>query len=229
MRNRVKAPLQGAGSRAVGADVARRRGKPFGDAPADDHQILVDHARRREAHVLLRRISSEIAAKIDSTAVAERGDRFPRRRVERIEILIDGGEHAFVAAVAPIHHGAIRSLTLDARVERPQQRARVGTQRKRLVRRRIAVQHPVGDDRLRLQPAALAAVVGPGDLQVLDVALVDLPERRVADLIRRAAVRRPAGVPAGRLHLLPGGVRGRQRCCCDERERDYGCACHRPS
>ena len=50
------------------------------------------------------------------------------------------------------------------------------------------VDHAVDHDRLRLQTARLAAVVGPGQLELLHVAAVDLVEARVAHLLGPAAV-----------------------------------------
>ena len=52
----------------------------------------------------------------------------------------------------------------------------------------VAVEDAVDDDRLGLQTAGFAGVVGPGDLQLLDVLAVDLLEAGVADLLRAAAV-----------------------------------------
>ena len=104
MRDRVERPAQRAGAHVVGADVAGRRRQPFADAAADDHEILVDDARRWSA---------------GRSASPDRGPRpwrrsirplspnvaigLPVARIERVEVLIDRGEDATVVAAGPVH------------------------------------------------------------------------------------------------------------------------------
>ena len=79
-------------------------------------------------------------------------------------------------------------VLLHPGVERPEMRAGRGVDREDLLRGRVAEQHVANDQRLRLQRAGLAGVVGPRQLELLDVAAIDLLQRRVADLLRAAAV-----------------------------------------
>ena len=123
MRDRVKNPAQFARAGAVRAHVTGRRRQTLADAATDDQQVLVDDAWRRQAHRLTAGISPEIGAQIDAAVVAKRRNRLPRARVERIQILMDGGEDSLVAAIRPVHEPAICALALDPRIERPEQRA----------------------------------------------------------------------------------------------------------
>ena len=174
----MKAPLEFAGPRVVGANVAWRRRQSFRHAPAEYQQVLVDDAWRCEDNGLALGIASEITVQIDAAAIAERRYRLARRGIERVHVTRDSGiDSAIAGAVGPVHHAAVRALRLDARIKRPQVLASRGAERKGFVPRRDAVEHAVDDDRLRLQTAGLAAVVNPRLFELLDVAAIDLIQR----------------------------------------------------
>src|SRR5438105_126404 len=111
-----------------------------------------------------------------------------RLRIERIEPATGGEEDPLVASISPVHDAAIDvrlARPLGERIESPQQRAAVGTERDDGERRGSRVENPVDDDRGRLDLGMasgrdVAGVVRPRDTQPADVAAVDLIEQRVA-------------------------------------------------
>ena len=118
-----------------------------------------------------------------------------RPRVERIEAATGGEEDPLVASVGPVHHAAIDvrlARPLGERIESPEQRAALGTQRDDGERRCGRVENPVDDNRRRLDLGMdsgrdVAGVVRPRDTQPADVAAVDLIEQRVARVSRLAS------------------------------------------
>ena len=166
-RNGPERPARRAGPDVDGPDVAGRRRQAFVDAPADDQQIAVDHARRGQAHRLQLRRPAQAFVQIDPAGAAEGLDRLAGRGVERVEEMVGGGEDARRPAVAPIGDAAVRAAAVQARVERPADGAGGGVERDRLVARRRRVERAADDDRVGLQAAVLARVVGPGDAELL--------------------------------------------------------------
>src|SRR5690606_4062278 len=114
------------------------------------------------------------------------------------------------------HDPRVRPLPADARVEHPSH-APWGAMTGDGPARRRADEHAApGDERLRLQAAAFAAVPDPGDFEVPDVAAIDLVEARVAQLPGAAAVGRPRAVVAGDGQLRRAG--GERTCAQQECE-----------
>ena len=64
----------------IGAHVAWRGRQPFADAAADDHQVPVDRAGRRQPDALRGGIAPEVLAEIDAATGAEALDRLCRSR-----------------------------------------------------------------------------------------------------------------------------------------------------
>src|SRR4029078_137705 len=83
MRDGVEGPPKRAAPDVVGADVAWGCGQAFADTATHDHEILVDHAGRREPDALRLRIAAEILPQVDVPVSPERGDRVPGRLIER--------------------------------------------------------------------------------------------------------------------------------------------------
>src|SRR5579871_973242 len=129
---------------------------------------------------------------IDPAGGPECRNRFAGARVERIDEIVNRGEHAFVLTAAPVHDRTIRPAPADARIEGPQRGTGIRPDREGLVRRRVAVEHAVDHDGLRLHRTGFPGVEGPRDLELLDVAPVYLCQRRVPNLFRSAAVARPS-------------------------------------
>jgi hypothetical protein len=202
-------PPDGAGPHVDGPDVARRGRQAFVDAPADDQQIAVDGAWRREPHRLEFRRPAEAFVQIDPAVAPERRDRLAGGRVQRVDEAIDGGEDPRRPAVRPVGDPTVRATALHAGVERPAERPGRRVEGDGPVMRRRRVERPADDDRVGLQPTVLAGVVGPGDLQARHVGAGDPGQRGMADPVRAAAVGRP--VAPGRWRgdgWTPDGCRG---------------------
>ena len=161
------------------------------DASADDQQIAVDHARRGEPHRLQLRRPPEAFVQIDPAGAAERLDRRAGFGIEGVEVVVHGREDARRLSVGPIRHAAVRAAAGQPRIERPADRAGGGIERDGLVQRRRGVERAADDDRVRLQAAFLARVIGPRDAKALHVVASDPRQRRVADRRRAAAIGRP--------------------------------------
>ena len=150
------------------------------------------------------------------------GDRPARRGVEGHELVADGDEVDPLVAgpVGPVPDAAPGQAPHRSRgalpfVEAVHPEVLAGGRVERHDRAPAAgggVEHAVDDERRRLQVVVGArtqvpGLVAPDDLQVAEVAGVDLIERRVA---RRAEVSRPrAPLAAGRAVLRRGGARRR--------------------
>src|SRR5262245_57627370 len=166
MRNRVEAPLQLAGAHIVRADVAGRRRQVLTDPPADDHQVLIDNAWRRQQHGLRITIAPELFAQIDpSTTPPEFWNWSTGRRVERVDVRVLPRENARMLAVGPVHDAAIGTTADDARIERPSAHARRCVERDDFMGRRQRIQQAIDDQGARLETALLTRVVRPGDLK----------------------------------------------------------------
>ena len=105
-RNGVERPAKPPGADVVGADVAARCRQALGRPAADDVQILVDDARRRQAHRLLLRISAQIEMKIDAAAAPEIGERFAGREIDRVDVAAKRGQQSLFFAVSPVGEAA---------------------------------------------------------------------------------------------------------------------------
>ena len=83
-------------------------------------------------------------------------------------------------SAAPVSDTPVVSPGRSARVELPELLPGRCVHRKDFLRGRISVKNAVDDDRVRFQCArTVADVIGPGDLQLIDVARVDLFQRRI--------------------------------------------------
>src|SRR5258708_14711547 len=101
---------------------------------------------------------------------------------------------AMVAATAPVGEPAVRLGSAYAGIELPLQLPVSSVYSKDLLRRRNSVENSVHFERAGLQAAGFAGVVGPGNLQLIDVGFVDLGESRVVVAAKRSAIHRPVVV-----------------------------------
>ena len=196
LRNGVEDPAQLAGHHVEGTDVSRRSGQRFGHAAAEDQHVFEDRARCAGAHGHAIDGLAEPLAEIDAATGAERVDRLSSLPIDRPQEIAIGHEDAIVVDgdAAMAEPGARPAAA--GRIEPPAFAARRGIDRGHLQRRRRHIERPVNDDGIALHLGALeviAGFVGPRHLQAIDVAAVDLIERREADVVA-PAVHRPAGV-----------------------------------
>ena len=96
-----------------------------------------------------------------------------------------------MCAVAPEAEPACGLQARRARVKGPELLACRGIQREEFLCGREAVKHAPDDERIGLQTARFAGIVGPRKFELLHVAAIKLLERRVAIIGCGAAVRRP--------------------------------------
>ena len=137
--------------------------------------------------------------------VAERRDRVPGPGVDRRQ---ESAVHVEQPAIRPIRalpvvHAAVADRALVA--VRPDLLAARGVERDDRSVRAEHVHHAVDDDRIEPHRAG-AGGKRPGDLELLDVGLVDLLQRRVLVGIRRPEIAAP-----GRMRLVVGGGHGAER------------------
>src|SRR4029453_1086746 len=95
---------------------------------------------------------------------------------------------------AAVHDVAARArahLAGHVRIEAPELPPGARVEREHHAPRSRRIEHAVGDDRRGLESAVGAGRIAPGEPELRDVVLVDLVERAVALLARRAAVQRP--------------------------------------
>jgi hypothetical protein len=90
----MKAPAQRTRAHVVRAHVSGGGGQALADAAAHDHQVPPHDAGRSQADGLLFGIAAEIGGEIYPAALSKGCDRRARVGVERVDIVVDGGEHA---------------------------------------------------------------------------------------------------------------------------------------
>ncbi len=201
----VEAPQHLAGLRVVRGDVAAHA--ELGAAVADD-DFALDDARRAGDGVCLRLIDGHHGPHF----VAGRGVERDETAVERAEeqLAFVRSDAAIDGVAARLHAGFARHF----RIVLPQQLAARGVDRLHLAPRAGGIQHAVDDQRRGFLAAMRVEVDEPREAELLDVAGVDLRERREALLRVRAPVREPvAGILVGlddarRIDL--GGFDGRR-------------------
>src|SRR5690606_3645142 len=141
-------------------------------------------------------------AQVDAAVVAERRDRLARARVDRGQMaLVDIEEPPVRAILAlPVADAACADLAFVG--VHPDLLARRRVERDDRAALREHVHHAVDDD--RIEEVVLAGLVGPSDLQLRDVALVDLSERRVLRRIDTAEILIPRAI-VGAVSAFRGG------------------------
>ena len=182
MRNAVEHPAQLAGHDVPRGHVAGRRLVTRAlRRQRHDHQVLEyapGVARDERAHFRdVPAVGRERAAQVDAAVVAEARDGGARARVDfREEARVEIEEPAVGSVHAlPIVHAARTDGALVRM--RPELFARRGIERDDLVLAREHVHHTVHDDRVE-DEASLAGREGPCHLELGDVRLVDLLQRR---------------------------------------------------
>ena len=236
LRNRVEDPQALARAHVEAADVALLVAAALGIAAgsvrgADDDDVFRDRRRRVESDLARDEIHLLVVVffQIDDAALAERRDRRAGFRVQRDKAIAwRDVENAFVArVVAPVREAAPRQLPRRVRAARalvlavhPQHLAGGRVERDHGAPRSAgrvddALHHQ--RRRLELELGPRTEIVGlepPGDLELAEVARVDLIERRVPRMRDVAAVAAPLAV------LRAGLPRHR-------RERRHDDACRR--
>ena len=195
MRNGVENPAEFAGANVEGADIAGRRRERFGIAAAHDKKIFVNDSRAGEDHELRgSRFAAEPFAQIDAAVLSEGSDGFPGRDVDGIDKIHDADEDAFVPAVAPVRQAAIGLRPANAGIKFPEKFSGGSVQGKDFLHGGDAVQNSVDDDGAGLQTTFFSGIEAPRELEILDVFPVDLRERRIVRISRRAAVNGPVAL-----------------------------------
>jgi hypothetical protein len=163
---------------------------------ADDDDVLRDNRRRVQADFAVQRVQVliDVLLEIDDTVVAERLDAIACARIERDHLIARRHvDDAFVVAILPVREAAPRQLARRnlaalpfVETMNPEQLAVAGIERDDgATRARRGVDDAVDHQRrrLKIELAIRAEAVGletPGDLETVEVAGIDLIERRVA-------------------------------------------------
>jgi hypothetical protein len=119
---------------------------------------------------------------VDAAAAAERFDLLPRRRVDGVDVAAESRKDSLLPAIAPVRH-APAPLTAAFRIERPADGSCRAVERHQAPPGRDGVDDAGDDDGIDLQAGAgrpgwrVHRIELPGDLQLADVAAVDLCER----------------------------------------------------
>lgn len=180
----VELPLRRAGVRIERIDLAALRG--VAGRRCNDEHIARQGRRRSE-------VVARLLARLHDLGLP---DFLARLLVQRDQPAVQRRE--IDLAVANGHAAARRREEdlVDDRVElglvAPELLAGCGVERLHLVVRGRVIEHAVDDDRRGLQPAGdFAGLMDPGDLELLDVRLVDAVERAVAARLPVAVINRP--------------------------------------
>ena len=190
-RNGVKRPAGLARPRVEGANIAGRRGKRFGVAPANDEQIFVDNGRAGERNERSGVVAAEIFAQVDAPVLAEPWNGFAGGCIQRVNKVHHADKDALVSSVGPERKAAVRLRSGDTGIKFPEQRAGSGIERENFLCRRNSVKGSVDDDRAGLQAAGFLRVERPRHFKLHDVGVIDLRQRRIVGVARTAAARRP--------------------------------------
>ena len=150
--DRMEGPQQLAGTSVVTADVAGRPlrlRRPVHDRRADDDHVA-DHGRRRGVSVLVGAVveRTDAGRKVDGARVAEVPARCPRRRIERDQARVAGGEVDVLGpSVCPPGEAAMQEAVVRGaagqvalRVVHPELLAGFGIDRCRLAEGRAGVE-----------------------------------------------------------------------------------------
>ena len=189
-------PAERPGAQIKGLDVAGRRGMRLGLAAADDDHVFVNDAGRGErdrecAEVRLHAIDGQTLAQIDVTIFAEAGDQIAGVGVEAVEKVHHAGVDAAALAIIPVRDAASRLAGDDAGVEFPLQLTGSGIESDDLGLRRVGVERAADDERVGLDRALLAGVVGPCLLKQVHIVAIDLREPGVVIAVQAAVVDGP--------------------------------------
>ena len=209
------------------------------DRRPGDHQIARDRGRRRD-RVLAGVGEADVHGEVDRAVVAEIRARPPGAAVERDQPAIQrtdedpmrAGRIRCGAGIPPAAHAArgrlgVAAAAIDPGIMTPDLLARRRIERDHGVERGRQVEPALRQDRRRLERhlvlrrealARLAGAIGPGDLQLADIATVDLSKRSIAGAAGIAAIAAPAHRLASR----------QQPCAAHGGEDDVDVAARRP-
>ncbi len=169
--HRVKRPDKRAGEDIERSDVARRRPVLLVGGRIREAAGFRRRARAFRLDVDGQRIAIEASPQIDAAVDAKRKNRFARARVDLLQIVGDAeDEPAILAVLALPVVQAARRRALEALFP-PELLAGRCVERHERVVEGAGVDDAIDDERVR---AGLAVRVGPGDLELADVGLVDL-------------------------------------------------------
>ncbi len=204
--NGMEDPAHFPAAHIVGADMSRHIA-----GAAHDDQVAVHHPGGDVGRRQRGQLAPQSFAQVDAPVRAKARQRAPVVGIDRIQVATEGKQDAPLAAFAPVRHAAqalARQYRLAAgRIEDPvfASAGRIQANHPALGREYI---HPAADDQwIDLQVGALDAaagavtgIVGPGHLQPVHIARVDLLERGIVGAARVAVVVGP---------ILAGGQVGR--------------------
>ena len=175
----MEAPHELAGPDVEGTDVSRDGRQPLRRSVPEDEEVFEDDAGRVGAD---EEIGSALA---ESGVQVDREELFARPGVHREERLSRSVENPTVpVGDSPIDANPDVDVSSLERIEAPLLFSGRGVEREQGEPRRRAVEHTVHDDRIALDLAPPVGVgptgaVRPRDLELVDVATVDLVEHRV--------------------------------------------------
>src|SRR5581483_8513119 len=174
MRNGMEAPAQLPAANVISSDITRSGRQGFRIASANDEQAFVDDWRAGEGDRHGGRIAPEILAQVDAALIAEAGNRLSGIGIQFVNKVHDAADDASVVPMLPVRQSAVRLRAGDTRIELPLQCSGCGAEGENFLRGRYAVENSMNDDGTRLQPAAFAAVVSPGNTNLAHIGTVDL-------------------------------------------------------
>ena len=197
----VKGPAQFAGANVKGADVTVGRRQELAYRAAHDQQVAEYHARRRQLHGQRIGIPVQVLPQVDFSLLAEPGDRPSGARVQGVEVMANADEQPRVPARRPVgkaaHPVTSQRPAAFKGIELPDDLSAGRIRRDDLQFRRNHVERAADDQRLGVHfPSReqVAGVQGPGNLEIPDVAEVDLVQVRIMAVVVAAVVGGPVRV-----------------------------------
>jgi hypothetical protein len=214
-RDGVPAPAQLAATRVVSAHhPGGRIAAAVVEHVAARHHEVADHHRRRGDAVLPRIHAPNALTQVDLALLAEIFTGLPAMRIQRDQTRVERAHEDAPRAAAPglapgivpggntTAHLQVTRGRVQLGVEAPAFAASVGIERDHAIERRAQVERVVHEDRCVLERArcqaggavvVIAGVIDPGDLELPNVVLVDLSERRVVTSALGRTILGPAG------------------------------------
>jgi hypothetical protein len=187
-RDRVEGPPNAAGAYVVRAHVTRGRTFALSHACSLNEEVLVDDTRTRRDEKRIVDVASKAKAQVDEAGITERRNRTARSGVERVESTAGAEENSLLAPVRPPRHAAIHvrlGCTIRERIEAPEHRPAIGPERDDRECGGGGIEHPVDDDRRRLDLRSgtlgpVAGAIRPRNVQLRNVVTIDFVEWRIA-------------------------------------------------
>ena len=206
-RNRMERPHELSGEHVVRADISWRRAVALADVRSDDEEIFEDAARAAVRPAVAARRAD---AHVDEAVGPERQDLLSGARVDLADAVARGEDEPPIRSIFafPVRQAAVGRLQR----RHPQFLAGRGVERDEDAADARHVHHVVDDERVECETVGLARHrIEPGALELFDVGLVDLRERRVLHRVGRPAVLIPLRIGLRLLSLRGAAGRGWRR------------------